>query len=186
MAVGTQRMTTTQFEEFATRPEHTNRRFELIAGEVHEVVSDQVASHIASRISGFLFVYLERHPTGFLTSSDGGFKIGDERYIPDVAYISEARQSHPANQSYGSNPPDLAVEVISPTDQQHEIRIKLVNYLAAGVRVWIVRPDTRMVEGYVPGQPPRIIDEDGTISGGETLPGFELHVRDIFSRLERS
>ena len=180
MAVGTQRLTAAQFEEFAARPEHADRHFELIAGEVHEVVCNSHCSEIAANILAEIRMFSKRHKLGRVTGEHGGYVIGDERYMPDVAFVSAERQPTSSHDSWNPNTPNLVVEVISPSDQQQQITIKLGNYLAAGVRVWIVYPDTRTIHEFVPGQPVRIVGEDGTLSGGDILPGFELKLSEIF------
>ncbi len=181
MAIQTRRVSVEEFDRFVALPENAERLFEYIGGEVVEVVSNQRSSRIAARIIGFLFAYLQQHNLGFLTSSDGGYQIAGERYIPDVAYVSRARQTEPSDQSYSPIPPDLVVEVLSPSNTPHEIRLKMVNYLAAGCTVWIVDPDRQVVEVYTPGRAGKTVHVDETLDGGEVLPGFTLAVKDIFA-----
>src|SRR2546427_304511 len=76
---------------------------------------------------------------------------------------------------------ELAVEVVSPNDDNEKLRIKVINYLAAGTLVWVVRPQDQKVEVCAPGRPVKIVDRDGTLDGGDVLPGFKLAVKDIFS-----
>lgn len=52
--------------------------------------------------------------------------------------------------------------------------------MSAGPVVWLVRPDARLVEVYVPGQRAARLGMDGTLDGGSGLPGFTLPVRSIF------
>jgi Uma2 family endonuclease len=47
--------------------------------------------------------------------------------------------------------------------------------------VWVVLPETKQVEVYVPGQPMKLLGLDGTLDGGNVLPGFTLTVKDIFA-----
>jgi len=180
MSVQTQRMTVEAFDQFVTLPQNANRLFEYIGGEVVEVVSNQVASQIAARISGFIFIYLLNNDIGFITGADGGYRVSGERYIPDVAFVSKVKQAEISNEAYGPNPPDLAVEVLSPSNLAPEMRLKIGNYLAAGTLVWVVDPDTKTVEVYTPGKRARRLDVDDTLDGGDVLPGFELAVKDIF------
>ncbi|MEJ5197516.1 MAG: SdrD B-like domain-containing protein, partial [Anaerolineae bacterium] len=49
-----------------------------------------------------------------VTGADGGYRVGDERYIPDVAFVSQSRQPAPSRDAYNAIAPDLAVEVLSP------------------------------------------------------------------------
>lgn len=181
MSVQTQRMTVEEFEQLVALPENADRRFEYIGGEAVEVVSNQRSSALAYNIGFFIKLYLREEGTGgIVTGADGGYMIGNERYIPDVAYISPARQTEISDQAYGPVPPDLVVEVLSPSNDPDDMRIKVVNYLRAGTTVWIVNPDKRHVEVYAPGQAPERITEDGTLDGGDILPGFTLAVSDIF------
>ncbi len=180
MAVTTQPITVEEFERLALQPENADRRLEFVGGEISEVVSNSYSSLVAARINGFLFVYLLHNPIGYLTGADGGYQIGDERYIPDVAFVAKARQPEPSHETYNPLAPDLAVEVISPSDDLNALRVKVVNYLAAGTMVWVVRPEAKSVEVYAPGQPVRRVSADGTLDGGEVLPGLALPVKDIF------
>jgi len=122
----------------------------------------------------------EKNLEGYITGADGGYQIGDERYLPDVAFVSKARQPEPSHETYNPLPPDLAVEVLSPSDQPDVMRLKLANYLAAGTVVWVVNPETRTVEVYTPDKRAYRLGADGTLDGGEVLPGLALPVKDLF------
>ncbi|MCC7206344.1 MAG: Uma2 family endonuclease, partial [Anaerolineae bacterium] len=119
MAVGNAKRlyTAEAFEALALSPDNAERRLELIGGEVVDVVSNVYASRLAARILGALVAYLDRNPLGDVTGADGGYCVGDDRYIPDVGYMAKARQPDPPLEAaYNPLPPDLAVEVLSPTD----------------------------------------------------------------------
>lgn len=181
MIVQTERMTVEEFDAFVTQPENAERLFEFIRGRMYEVVSNPYSSKIAARILGFLFAYLLQNDIGHLTGADGGYHISGERYMPDAAFISYARQPKLAyTESYNVTPPDLAVEVLSPGNDDEKMRVKVTNYLAAGTVVWVVNPPEETVEVYRPGQPVLIVKRDGTLDGGTVLPGFRLPVSDIF------
>lgn len=181
MAVGTANLTVEDFDQLAERPENADRRLEYIRGEMVEVVSNNYASVVASKINFFVQLFLAEHGIeGYVTGADGGYQVAGERYIPDVAFISKARQSEPCHDASNPLPPDLAVEVLSPSDDLNLLRVKIANYLAAGTVVWLVRPDVRTVEVYAPGQPVQPVGADGTLDGGDIRPGFALAVADIF------
>ncbi len=185
MTVGTQPITAEEFERLALLPENADRRLELIGGDIVEVVSNNYSSIVASRISFFIQLYLMQHGVaGYVTGADGGYCVGDERYIPDVAFVSKSRQPAPSRDAYNAIAPDLAVEVLSPSDQQDVLRLKIVNYLAAGTTVWVVNPDNQTVEVYTPGQRAYRLGSADTLTGGDLLPGFALPVKDIFPQEE--
>ena len=77
-----------EFEAFIDLPENAERFFEFIGGEILEVPSNTYSSKIASRISGFIFMYLLQNDIGHLTGEQGGYMVFGERYAPDVAFIS--------------------------------------------------------------------------------------------------
>jgi Uma2 family endonuclease len=176
-------MTPEQFDAWMMRPENADKAYEFIAGEIVEkMVSNQRSSQIGTRIAVFLGMYLLQHTLGRLTGEQGGYIVNGERYIPDVGYMSYARQPIDNDDAYNPLAPDLAVEVLSPTDTAREMRIKVVSYLAAGTVVWVVSPDDETIEIYVPGEKGRVLGIDDTLDGGTVLPGFSMAVKEIFKR----
>jgi Uma2 family endonuclease len=183
MVIQTRRMTVEEFEYFVNLPENAEKLFEFIGGEVVEVPSNPYASYISSRINRRLGNFVEERDLGFVTGEAGGYMVSGERYAPDVAFISKARQPELARQGYNPMPPDLAVEVDSPStyESQQNLYIKVANYLAAGTVVWVFKPESKRVEVYTPGQPVRILGVDDVLDGGDVLPGFTLALKDIFT-----
>ncbi|HLV33607.1 MAG TPA: Uma2 family endonuclease [Spirillospora sp.] len=184
MVLRTQLVTAEQFDELMQRPDRGDTIYELISGEIVEVPSNAYASNIAQLIGFFIRLFIrEKGIAGFVTGADGGYQVAGERYAPDVAYISKARQPELAREGYNPNPPELAVEVISDEtnlEEQRHLRRKITNYLAAGTIVWVVLPVSQMVEVHTPGQPLKTLYADDTLDGGDVLPGFQLPVKAIF------
>jgi Uma2 family endonuclease len=175
------RYTTEEFDRFVTLPENADKLFELIAGEGVEVSpSNPYSSHISGWVQTFINMYLLENPIGYTTGEQGGYIVSGDRYAPDVGYISKSRQPQLVLEGYNPNPPDLAVEVMSPSDSTRHISVKIANYLAVGTTVWVIYPKAREVEVYRPGQTVEILDIHGVLDGGEVLPGFTLPVKDIF------
>jgi Uma2 family endonuclease len=142
MVIQTKYVTDAEFDKFIRLPENANHDFELIAGEIVEkMVSSPRASAVGALIAGLLAVHVHQRGLGRVTGADGSYVIGGERYIPDAAYISKARQPVQPGDAYNPLPPDLAVEVLSPSSTDDEMRIKIAHYLAAGTLVWVVDPD---------------------------------------------
>jgi Uma2 family endonuclease len=171
-----------EFDRFVLLPENADKLFEYIGGEIVEVVANNYSSEVAALILMFIGLFVRQNDLGRVTGADGGYHVSGERYIPDVAFIAKIRQPEPSREAYNPNPPDLAIEVLSPSNSEDDMRIKLVNYLRAGTTVWIVNCDKKQVEIYSPSpiQAPKTLDIDGTIDGGDVLPGFKLAVKDIF------
>jgi len=178
--VAVQNYTVEEFEHFVMRPENAGKNFEFIGGEMVEVVTNSYSSQVAMQIGAQITIYVNKHRLGYVTGEAGGYRVGDERYLPDVGFISKAKQPEPPHDTYIPHAPDLAVEVISPTDTPRFLRLKVVNYLDAGTAVWLVDPETKTVEVYTPGVKAYTLDLSGTLDGGTVLPGFMLPVQAIF------
>lgn len=179
MAVQEKRYTLAEFHAFSELPENKNRLLELINGEIVEKVASFTPSKIAMRIGRFIGNFAD--PIGYITGADGSYILSPEHeFMPDVGYISKARLPHePERQVQG--PPDLAVEVKSPTDSKREMRQKAEDYLRFDTKmVWLVFPDERRVEVYVLDEDVQEFGIDDMLDGGDVLPGFSLPVRDIF------
>jgi Uma2 family endonuclease len=172
--------TVEEFETFILQPENANRDFEYIGGRIVEVVSNNYSSEIGASLLTEVGHFVKSNHLGRVTGADGGYMVVGERYIPDVAYVSKDRQPKPSHEAYNPIRPDLAIEVLSPYNDPSEMRIKIVNYLRAGTTVWLVDPDKKRVEVYLPGQAPQTLELDGTLDGGSVLPGFKLAVSAIF------
>lgn len=180
MAVQTH-VTVGEFDALSGLAENADKRLEFIGGEVVEVVSNNYSSEIAARLLIEIGLFVRSKNLGRVTGADGGYRVSGERYIPDVAFITKARQPQPSHETYNPNAPDLAVEVVSPTDAPKAILDKVVNYLAAGTLVWVIYPDDQQAKIYAPGQPVKTLDKDGTLDGGTVLPGFTFALKDLFT-----
>lgn len=179
-----ERTTSADFDAFVRLPENSERTLEFIGGEIVEVPSNPLASKIAGLILTALNVYLREYDIGHVTGADGGYMVGNERYVPDVAFISYARQPELPASGYNPAPPDLAVEVISDPasgEEQQRLRFKVSHYTAAGTVVWVVNPVQQTVEVHEPGQPAQLVGRDGVLTAA-CLPGFALPLTAIFSR----
>lgn len=173
------KMTVEEFDQFVLLPENADKRLEFIAGEIIDMVSNSYCSIVAGLFIRRFGLYLDDHEIGWVTVPDGGYKVMGERYIPDVAFISKAKYPNAPREVYINMPPDLAVEVMSPSDKEEKLRTKIVNYLRAEIVVWVADPDARSVEVFVPNEAPRTFGMEDTLNGG-VLPGFTLPVKDIF------
>lgn len=106
--------------------------------------------------------------------------VAGERFIPDVAFISKARQLQPSHEVYNSQAPDLAIEVVSPNDVLKDVLEKVANYLAARTVVWVAFPDDKQIKVFEPGVPVKTLGLEDTLDGGKVLPGFKLPLKYIF------
>lgn len=176
----TKPFTVEDFDKLLELPENTDKNFEFIAGELVEVPSNTFSSYISSLFNMYIALFVVQNQLGYVTGEAGLYRVSNERYAPDVGYISKTRQPEISREVPNPLPPDLAVEVVSPSDVDKNVTIKVGNYLAAGTVVWLVRPDEQQVEIYEPGQPVKVLGSTDTLAGGNVLPGFTLPLSQIF------
>ncbi len=161
-------------------------QYELIEGVLHRM-SPAGFEHSAYgiRIATFLTVWVDERDLGVVVGADTSFVFGhdpDTVRAPDVAFVRADRLPPPGErQAYGAMVPDLAVEIVSPTDRMTAVDAKIEFYLTAGVRlVWKVEPRSRAFTVREPGRAPVVLGVVDTLDGGDVLPGFRLPVADIF------
>ena len=81
--------------------------------------------------------------------------------------------------------PDLAVEILSPSNRSAEIHAKVADYLAAGARLcWVVDPEQRRVAVYREILSPKYLAPADMLDGGDVLPGLEIKVGSLFEALD--
>ena len=175
------RLTVEEFEKLAELPENAHKRLEFIGGEVVEVVSNSDSSEIAAMVLAEIITYVKSKKLGRVTGADGGYMVAGERYMPDVAFISNIKQPERPHVSWNPIAPNLAIEVVSPSDLPKDITDKVANYLAAGTVVWVIYPNDQQVKLYEPGQPVKTVTADAILEGGNVLPGFSVPLKDIFT-----
>lgn len=175
--------TTAEYQNLMAQPDYADRIFELIDGELVEKMPSFTPSKIAAYINRKIGNFVEELDLGYITTADGGYIMPNgDVLIPDVGYISKARLSQEPERE-APVPPDLAVEVKSPTDRKRALRNKAERYLQHGTPlVWLVFPEDQVVEVYAAGENSDVqtVTIDDTLDGGVVLPGFKLKVSDIF------
>jgi Uma2 family endonuclease len=112
---------------------------------------------------------------------------GEPERRPDVAFVSYARwprERRVPSANTWEVVPDLAVEVVSPSNRAVEVLGKVREYFQAGVlRVWLVYPTERLVYIYESPMRNHVLGLNDTIDGGDPLPGFRLAVADLFDNV---
>lgn len=113
--------------------------------------------------------------------------------LPDVAVVLWDSLDDPddiedPDGAFLDVPPDLIVEVLSPSNTRKEMGLKLQQYARAGVRlVWYVDADRKDVTVYPKGRDrgKKVVGLGGVLDGGDVLPGFTLPVAKVFEKRGR-
>jgi Uma2 family endonuclease len=137
------------------------------------------------RIAAYLFQHVEAHHLGTVYAAETGFQLTqdpDTVRAPDVAFVSRQRLEVVGEiEGYWPGAPDLAVEVISPSDRYTDVEDKVVEWLEAGSRmVIVVNPRQRSVTVYHSRTDMIRLTEEDTLDGGDVVTGWQLPIREMF------
>ena len=135
---------------------------------------------ISSNVQWYLYSHVRENQLGRVYTSDTGFRIGERVLMPDIAFVSSARLPDDRRKAF-SIPPDLAVEIVSPTDVHYNVIEKAFAYLNAGTRlVWIIEPVGKTVTVYRSQTDIKTFTIDDTLSGEDVVEGFSCQVAQLF------
>ncbi len=188
MSTTTRLITADELLVMPHRDEHGNDcRLELIRGELKvmspsKLLHGIICADVAAELSGFVKVrdlgVVVGAETGFIVERDPDTVLG-----ADAAFISHERLSTIEDlDKFAPFAPDLAVEVMSPSNTKREMEEKVVLYFAAGARaVWVFNPKKKSVATYASPTDVRVLGEHDTLDGGDVLPGFKLELSKLFT-----
>ncbi|MBL8133661.1 MAG: Uma2 family endonuclease [Anaerolineae bacterium] len=177
--------TVDEFDHFAALPENVGHKLQLVDGEIIEEMPKFAHARIASRLILWLGKFFEEHPIGEVFA-ELRIALPDELInarIPDICVVI-GRQDELAG--LGVNDalpfmPDLIIEIQSEGQTDRYMSDLADYYLERGCRmVWIIYPDLKLVEWLTPTERHLLLLE-GTISGGDVLPGLSVSVAKLFA-----
>ena len=170
--------------EFDRLVEPDELRYELDEGELIEMARPRPRhNRIVRNFDRPLLAYLATNPIGEILTSDYLFVLGPTiKRAPDLSFLRTERLSEidPDNDIQGA--PDLAIEVLSPSDSASAMRRKIKQYFAAGARiVWMAYPASREVEVWESAAGPKVVlSGDDLLEAPGLLPGFSIRVDSLF------
>jgi len=171
-------------EQFDQLPIREGILYELDEGEVvtmtepmprHNWVRDMIA-----RLMGN-FVEERNLGKGFLET---GYQLSAETVrIPDISFVAADRMREIDLDKRIQGAPELAIEVVSPTDLAEGLTQKVKQYLAAGAKaVWVFYPKTREAQVFQSDGASFVRREHETLEVPDILPGFALDLKSVFDQ----
>lgn len=132
-----------------------------------------------------LGVWSNQDGTGIAFDSSTGFWLpSGAMRSPDAAWVRRERWealSRDDREKFAPLAPDFVAELRSKNDRSAQLRAKMQEYAANGVRLgWLIDPVERRVEIYRPGQPATIVESPSQIAADPELPGFTLDLTKIW------
>lgn len=161
-------------------------RSELVRGEL-VIMNPAGFEHgwIVNNISFAITRLVKERRLGIVTGAETGFQIGhdpDTVRAPDVGFVSSDRVPSKATKGFFLGAPDLAVEVLSPSDRAVAVTAKVQDWLASGCRaVWVVDPGTKSVTVYRGLDRVAVLSHTEILTCDGILPDFSLPVGEIFA-----
>jgi Uma2 family endonuclease len=150
-------------------------KYELVDGELLRMSPaggrhGEIVLRLAARLLGFV----AERKLGHVFDGQTGFRFPDTNLrSPDVSFVATDRLPDGVPAGFLHVAPDLAVEVLSPSDRAADLAHKVAEYLAVGVRLlWVIDPEKETAVVYRTGSTPRTVRQDGVLDGEDVLPGF--------------
>jgi Uma2 family endonuclease len=166
---------------------------------LYEIVDDRqveqppmgvYAGKIASVLLLKLGLFVEAHELG-QTVVEVLFRIRSRPNLqrrPDLAFVSFerwARGRRTPTANAWEVVPDLAVEVVSPSNLAEEIPTRVREYFDAGVRrVWVIYTHESLIYEYDSTHSIRVLGREDFLDGGAVVPGFRLALTELFEEPE--
>jgi Uma2 family endonuclease len=165
--------------------------YEVIDGERREIERmGAFETVLASALTYHLGSFALQHKLG-VVATETLFVLNALRNLkrrPDVAFVSYSRwrEDRVPRAEAWDVVPDLAVEVISPTNLAEEIDDKITDYFGAGVRlVWVLFPVSGRVYAYESPDRVSVLGRSDELDGVDVLPGFRLLIATLFEAVTR-
>jgi len=115
---------------------------------------------------------------------EAGFKLSTDppTWIqPDVSVLRLERVRATQGDDYFVGSPELAIEVVSPSETARDLNRKIDALLAGGsFAVWVVYPEEREVRVFIPGGTSYTRRVDEFLTAPELMPDWELPVAKLF------
>jgi Uma2 family endonuclease len=175
-------LTVRDYEEL---PEDPANRLELRAGLlIREPPPGMLHSRVQGRLVHRLWAHVEPRRLGAVLV-DAGFILAVDPAtirIPDLAFVK--RDRIPAS-GYGSGmwqmAPDLAIEILSPSNRPRAMEEKLADYKSAGTgEVWLIDAEAKTVTIHHARDRVRVLESKGMLRS-DLIPGFEISLLDLFA-----
>jgi Uma2 family endonuclease len=176
----------TEKDVIAEREGPKRRLCELVDGVLVEKAMGTKESLLAFEIGRLLGNFVAEQDLGAVLGADGMLRLAPGLVrIPDISFIPWNRIP---NEEFGDDPiaayvPDLAVEVLSPSNTRGEMDRKLRDYFLSGTRlVWLIQPKNQTAQVYTSPTDSRRVSKTGILHGDPVVLGFTLPLPDLFAR----
>lgn len=161
-------------------------KYEYVKGELRMSPAGLEHGEIGIRLASMLLNYVKTSQSqlGKVYDSSTGYRLpnGNLR-SPDVSFVRlERLPEGKSPRGFAHFAPDLAVEILSPSDSLNEINEKIAEYFDNKVSlVWIIDPENQTATVYSSPTAARLLQAEDELTGENVIPGFRCQVKELFS-----
>lgn len=161
-------------------------RYELSKGDLVEMTPPGgIHGSTAVELSSLLRDFVKQRNLGKVMVESGYLLATNPDTVrgPDISFLSASKiPAEGLPDGYITGAPDLAVEIVSPSDTASIIQEKVQDYLTYGTQlVWVIYPQQKIVVAYYPDGTAKTLHKTDALTGETVLPDFSCRIADIFS-----
>lgn len=162
-------------------------------GYIHELVDGELVmspknnwqhGDICAQLLTALRAYAITHSLGAVWDSSTGFWMRNRNCrAPDISFVSKARLKglKRSDRQFFQGAPDLAVEILAPSNTRGEIDARLKDFFASGTQIaWVINPENECAEICRTLTERKLVGSGGFLDGEHLLPGFQFPIADLF------
>jgi Uma2 family endonuclease len=164
-------------------------------GYIHEVVSGELVmspknnwyhGRICVRLVTSLANFASEHRSGAVLDSSTGYWMHNRNCrAPDISFVPKSRLAalgfKPKEKRFFPGAPDLAVEILSPSNTRAEIDERLRDFFSSGTQLaWIIDPESESVEICRSLTQRKLLGPGAFLEGEDVLPGFRYPIANLF------
>ncbi|CUU03203.1 Endonuclease, Uma2 family (restriction endonuclease fold) [Armatimonadetes bacterium GBS] len=167
-------------EEDLKRLPRDGYKYELVNGRIRQVPTGGRHGELGAGLTARLWNHVRRWAKVYDSSTGFRMNSGNIR-SPDVSVLRKERlEGGKSPEDFINGAPDLAVEIVSPSERPAEIYAKLGEYFESGAQeVWLIFPERKQVHRYTPSLQVQVLNENEVLTT-PLLPDFELSLRELF------
>lgn len=167
-----------------------DRLYELVDGVLVEKAMGFQEALVATILSRILGNFIEAHQLGLVAGADALMRVRPGKLrMPDVSFLSWDHFPGRVvpDRAIAEMAPDLAVEVVSRGNTKAEIALKLREYFEGGTRLaWVIEPRKRSARVYTSPTDSTPVSAEGSLDGGDVVPGFSIPLGPLFENLPKA
>jgi Uma2 family endonuclease len=170
-------------DDLERMPDDDSAIVELDEGELVTMpLASEDHGYFEGRIFNRIFSFADQHNLGRVYPGDTGFRLNDQIVRgPDISFVRRERVEALRSQGFAKGVPDLAIEILSPSQTFPQLLRKTKQYLAAGCQVvMIVNREAREIDVFKADGSEYTLQAGDTLEVAELLPGFSVKVGELF------